>query len=158
MQHYSWTDAMSCGNEFIDADHRNIFDIAHRLHAAKLQSDENHILIAILAELVEYIHGHFSREEAFMHSINFPERDAHQFEHGLLMLRVRNLLRRFAEGNQGSYDELSEFVQKWIRYHIMNTDMALARYTRTVKFEAIASMTRLRNADQICSPYKQDAF
>lgn len=141
VQHYSWTDAMSCGNEFIDADHRNIFDIANRLHAAKLQSDEKHTLRAILAELVEYIRCHFSREEAFMQAINYPERDAHEFEHSLLMLRVRILHHQFAEGNQRSYDEVSEFVQKWIRYHIMNTDMARARYTRTVTFDAVALMT-----------------
>lgn len=140
---------MSCGNEFIDADHRNIFDIAIRLHAAKLQSDERHALGVILDELMEYIHGHFSREEAFMQAINYPEHDAHQFEHGLLMRRLHHLHHRFVEeGYEGSYDEVSEFVQKWIRYHIMNTDMALARYARTVTFDAVASMPPSRDADQ----------
>lgn len=127
-RYYSWTDALSCGHEGIDADHRHLFDIAERLRAASLPGQENVEVGQLLVELMDYVHGHFAREEALMQAISYPGYADHQFEHSLLMRRVRKLHDDFVKGMHISQKEVWQFLRRWLRYHIMNADMQMAQY------------------------------
>lgn len=123
----SWTDDLLTGHERIDADHRNIFDIAHRLEAEILAPPEHSCVGEVLVELIEYTGEHFLREEAIMRSIGFSGYDEHKREHDLLVQKVNALHRNFMDGNGDSSGEVLDFLRMWLTHHILHMDMELVR-------------------------------
>lgn len=123
----SWTDALLTGHERIDADHRHIFDIAHRLEAELLAPPEHSVVGEVLVELIEYTGEHFLREEAVMRSIRFARYDEHKREHDLLVQKVNALHRNFMDGNGDSPGEVLDFLRMWLTHHILHLDMELVR-------------------------------
>ncbi|HJW56059.1 MAG TPA: bacteriohemerythrin [Burkholderiaceae bacterium] len=127
-RHYMWHDSLSCGHESIDTDHRYLFDIAERLRIAGIHGQADAEIGQILAELMDYVDRHFAREEALMQAVDYPCMADHRFEHSLLIRRVKSLYRRFIEGKPLQPREVAQFVNRWLRYHIMHSDLDMARY------------------------------
>ena len=128
LRYYSWTDSLACGHESIDADHRCLFDIAERFRNASLRVQDKVALRNILDELLGYIEGHFAREEALMVAINYPGLEDHRFEHSLLACHVRRLDRNFQDEKPVAYDDVWQFLRRWLRYHILGADKQMALY------------------------------
>ncbi|QDZ28507.1 bacteriohemerythrin [Noviherbaspirillum sp. UKPF54] len=133
LRYYAWTDSLACGHEGIDADHRCLFDIAERLRNASLQEQDNTVVANILRELLSYIQGHFAREEALMAAVNYPGFEDHRFEHSLLARHVRKLYQDFVDEKPIAYTDMWQFLRRWLRYHIMESDMHIARYVAKAK-------------------------
>lgn len=127
-QYYAWSDSLSCGNGDVDADHRRLLDIAERVRTADMQGQDDAVVGHLLLELMEYVQGHFAREEALMQDVNYPGLADHQFEHGLLIQRVQSLHREFLDGQRVANKEMWQFLRRWLRYHIMNADVRMALF------------------------------
>lgn len=127
-QYYAWSDALSCGNGDVDADHRRLLDIAERVRSADMQGQCDAAVGNLLLELMEYVQAHFAREEALMQNVNYPGLADHQFEHGLLIQRVQGMYQEFLDGQRVSNKEMWQFLRRWLRYHIMNADVRMALF------------------------------
>lgn len=129
----TWTDELLTGHERIDADHRQIFDIAHRLEAEIQAQPEHSVVGEVLVELIDYTGEHFEREESLMQAIRFSGYEEHKREHDLLVQKVDQLHRQFMDGNGNSAGEVLDFLRKWLTRHILSLDMALVRTIRAAK-------------------------
>lgn len=125
MAYFSWTDEMSVGNRFIDADHRKMIDIVNRLHDAMRARKGNDVLEKVLFDLIVYTKGHFQREEEQMKAIGFAALEAHRQEHELLLLQVTELRQEYLDGKPNMSIEVAQFLRSWLMEHIMASDMAL---------------------------------
>ncbi|RZI44201.1 bacteriohemerythrin [Herbaspirillum sp. HC18] len=130
---FIWTEDLAVGDERIDADHRAIFDIAHRLQAELLDEPEHSIVGEVLVELIDYTGEHFEREEARMRAMKFAEYEEHKAAHSVLMHKVNNLHRRFMDGHGNLFNEVSEFLREALVPHIMTADTRLGRGMREAK-------------------------
>jgi hemerythrin len=125
MAYFSWTDEMSVGNRFIDADHRKMIDIVNRLHDAMRARKGNDVLEKVLFDLFVYTKGHFQREEEQMKAIGFAGLDAHRQEHELLLRQVTERRQEYLNGKPNMSIEIAEFLRSWLMGHIVGSDMAL---------------------------------
>lgn len=131
--YYAWTDSLACGDETIDADHRSLFDVAERLRNASLHEQGNAITGALLHELLDYIQGHFAREEALMAAISYPGLEEHRFEHSLLAHHVRKLHQDFLAEKPIAHIDMWQFLRRWLRNHIMASDTLMVQYAAQIK-------------------------
>lgn len=135
-RYYAWSDALSCGHDGVDSDHRRIFAMAERLRTADLRGHGTAVVAQLLDELMDYVHEHFSREEALMKAIDYPDFVDHQFEHGLLIQRVQSLHLEFSESKHLSHKEMWQFLRRWLRYHILHADAEMARFALMTEQQA----------------------
>lgn len=127
MAYFNWTDDLSVGNRFIDRDHQTLIKLINQLHDSMQQGQGDAILDAILFDLLVYTKGHFQREEAEMRRIGYPGLGAHAREHQRLLQSVKEL--REAAGTDRSVlcIKVADFLQDWLRKHILGSDMALSK-------------------------------
>lgn len=124
----AWADTLSCGHAEIDADHQHLLEIVERLQNTSAHEDERMMVGNLLSELLEYVQGHFAREESLMQAIPFPGYADHHFEHGLLTSRVRSMHHDFVNAKTIAPKEVWRFLRRWLRYHIMNNDIKMLQY------------------------------
>ena len=123
--YFSWTEALSVNHELIDADHRHIFALANRLHAAIALQSGDAIIGKTLQELIEYTRAHFTREEDYMRAVNFAGFEEHKLEHNFLIHKVINFHCQFMGGREELSVDVLEFLRQWLTQHIMHSDMKI---------------------------------
>ncbi|HJV84090.1 MAG TPA: bacteriohemerythrin [Noviherbaspirillum sp.] len=132
LPYFVWSDSLFTGNEAIDADHRRLFDIAERLRRESLQAQDNAAIGNSVDELLDYVQGHFAREEALMAATNYPDLEHHRLEHTLLTRHVQKLTKSFRDEKPVASTQIWQFLRRWLRYHIMETDREMASYAAAV--------------------------
>ncbi|MGB0748844.1 MAG: bacteriohemerythrin [Magnetospiraceae bacterium] len=118
-----WTEDLSVGNPYIDADHRGLFDLIQELNQANMTDG---LLSNILRRLEDYTAYHFAREEEMMRDIGYPDYDAHiQMHHNFVewLDTVKTIYRRAAESPFQVGDLVNAFLGEWLTKHIMEEDM-----------------------------------
>jgi hemerythrin len=126
MAYFSWTDDLSVGNRFIDADHRQIINIINRLHDAMQERRGDEVLEKVLFDLMVYTKGHFQREEDHMKAIDFPGFAKHQREHQLLLEQLAALRQQFKDNPTHLSVLTAQFLHGWLTQHILGSDMELS--------------------------------
>jgi len=127
---FTWSDALSVGNEFIDHDHQKLIVLVNDFHdAVELRSDRNAIE-KTLDRLIAFTREHFAREESTMQRINYAEFTAHKHEHDILIRDALELKDIFASGMAVLSVKVSTFLKDWLLNHIMQTDKQLAQAIR----------------------------
>ena len=76
-----WSPEYSVHNEIIDAEHRKLFELAHRVEAAANKAANRSEVKETLAELFNYMRVHFAHEEEYMKSIGHPDLPTHKEIH-----------------------------------------------------------------------------
>jgi hemerythrin len=117
-----WHDSYACGEPTIDAQHRELFDLANVVLGREVET----LGAAKLAELVDLLIGrvaeHFAYEESVLEATGYDEVALHRLEHDHLLLRARQLRDGMLAGGQ-SLGELREFlVNAVIIGHMLRDD------------------------------------
>ena len=117
----SWDESMSVGIATIDEQHRNLFNLIHRLEGVeKLSSAEAE---ATIDALLDYAQIHFQTEEEFFYRYDYAEKEAHEREHAAFINRVIDFSKEY-ERNQGlPVPEVHAFLVDWLTRHIKGSDM-----------------------------------
>lgn len=123
----SWSSALSVGNRQIDDDHKRLFELMDSLHDAMRVGKANTVLAPILNELVSYTIEHFRREEQYMKRIGYADYADHKAEHDRFVAEVGELQTRFQGGSITLSLSLNQFLGGWLRRHIMERDVELAK-------------------------------
>ncbi len=124
-----WTQALSVGNEEIDAQHRELFRRAARLLAG-LHRGEPEEIGGLVDFLHEYAVVHFGMEEDLMREAGYPGYARHKAEHDRF---VSDLLAFSAERDRdgsGAFMAVkaSHWLTEWLRSHVSGTDAELGRF------------------------------
>lgn len=128
---FAWSDDLSVGNQFIDADHKKLIQLINDFHNAMEQGRGNDVIGKVLNNLIIYTKEHFQREQTEMQRIQYPKYLAHKLEHEKLIKDVLELQQSFAKGTSMLSLKVSKFLRDWLVNHILQTDKLLANALRT---------------------------
>lgn len=124
---FEWRDAFSVGDAQIDAQHKQLFALAHELHQAMLNGKAKSIMETTLAKLVDYTVYHFEAEEKLMRVRRYPGRAEHELIHLQFAARVRGYQNDYKTGAMLVNVALLDALQKWLVEHIRQMDAGLAQ-------------------------------
>jgi hemerythrin len=135
-----WSPSLSVKIDEMDKQHQGLLDIMNRLHESTSTGHGNEGLQAIIGELVEYTHKHFSAEEQLMQRFRFPLLSGHKAEHAKFTEEVLAFQRRMQGGQTVSAYEVLQFVRQWLLTHIQESDAKYGKFINQI-LEKIAIKT-----------------
>lgn len=129
-----WSSKILVGLPNIDAQHRQLFDLA-----ATFTSDGDQIrVMKSLAMLTEYVKVHLREEEQMMAACNYPGLEAHRQLHTefrrMLFALLENAKRMTLDEIA---DEVKYLINGWFYNHIMVADFD---YVPSVKAASVAAL------------------
>jgi hemerythrin len=130
MGHFAWSTENEVFIAQIDAEHRDIFQLAEGLERAfETQAPP--------AEIREHLHAlaahaeeHFSHEEWLMQSVSYPSYGWHRQQHDTARRRLKLFVPLVEEGNIEAIDAFLEFLAGWLTDHTGVTDRMMASFVR----------------------------
>ncbi|HLK22733.1 MAG TPA: bacteriohemerythrin [Bryobacteraceae bacterium] len=131
MSIFHWKEEYSVGHPEIDAQHKQLFQLADDLNAAMTGGKGNKVLTKTLASLIDYTKHHFSCEEQLMKRNFYPDYLNHKALHDDLTARVIELQKQFASGRTAMSIDVFHFLKDWLTHHIGEQDRKVAAYLRT---------------------------
>ena len=131
----SWTEDLSVGIGIIDEQHRTWFDKADQLFEAGKKGQAKEFVGQMLDFLDDYTKKHFSDEEKYMLSINYPEYDRQKTLHTAFIGQLANLKKEFNEsgGNILVVLNANQMVVDWLVKHISNEDKKIGAFVKSAK-------------------------
>ncbi|MFP4280775.1 MAG: bacteriohemerythrin [Halochromatium sp.] len=117
-----WDERYSVNVAEIDRQHRQLFALYNKLHAAMLYGEGNQVLDLIFDELVEYTRTHFKDEERYFCAIDYAGTKTHIREHQAFIDRLAELQDKFHARKAFLTIEILAFIRDWLNEHIKGTD------------------------------------
>lgn len=131
-----WRDALSVGNDLIDADHRHLLSLINKVEELLTTDRPRHDLLEAIKQLSDYTDFHFRREEQIMLQLQFSRYDDHKQAHGRLIEQLKIATRPILIADDGAAsttaglpdearDKMVELLRHWLVEHILREDMKL---------------------------------
>lgn len=124
LYHFVWQDQYRLGDDDIDEQHKDLFELANKLVASSNKNELN----ANIQLLYQHVKAHFAAEEALMKDIAFHGYKGHEKEHQLMLEKLTAINHKINNNNWQQTD-VEDFVDKWAK-HIVNSDMKLDAYVK----------------------------
>lgn len=124
-----WTEEYAVGHPLIDSHHRELFERFNALINACRARKGREEIGRLYDFLDQYVHYHFSAEEALMAEAIYPDMARHQHQHQEFVKRLRQWQSQLKESG-ASFDllvETNEALFAWLIQHIRLVDMKLGR-------------------------------
>ena len=128
-----WDDLYSLGNERIDQQHKELFQLAGVVMTAEDQA--GYRIAAIL--LYKHLRVHFADEEALMREVKYPSVQEHCQIHLGMVTRLNEISKTIG---QGEWDKaaIASFMTEWVAVHIMQEDYKVACHIRQLAENPVA--------------------
>lgn len=125
---YEFTDRYLTGIEFIDEEHKELFQIIEELH----NNIENEFIpdkiVNLIENLINNTRIHFDDEEKYMESINHDGLDVQKIAHDVFLTRLEMMvLGEIHEEQQDDLQELLLRLTEWLINHIMQMDKRIGQ-------------------------------
>ncbi|WP_457577251.1 bacteriohemerythrin [Desulfomarina sp.] len=125
-----WGQNLSVGLDYIDNQHKVLIKLINDLHRAMKTGKSTSTSGAILDQLIEYTETHFGNEERLFKKFKYPEYENHKKVHTSLVNQVKDLKEQFMAGDGTLSVELMEFLQSWLKDHILKVDKRYVPFLR----------------------------
>lgn len=123
MYDLNWKNDYLIHEDIIDKEHKKLFLIAKRAFMVVDPENKKTKIRKIVQELLEYTQVHFSHEEDFMDSINYPKLKEHQKIHQRIIYDLKQFISRCAQMNISAIEkELADFITDYVVNHIVIED------------------------------------
>ena len=123
---YEFKEEYKTGIEFIDEQHKMLFNIADRgylLLKDDFTIDKYDKLVALIHELKDYTAFHFNAEEKYMESINYKRMFTQKTEHALFIKKLDDKdLKDIDENQDDAIQNILQFLNDWLTEHILGND------------------------------------
>lgn len=117
--HLDWREDYECGHPLIDAEHRELFELANVLIEAVVSSRDAR---PALDRLIEHVGRHFSDEEAILAEHAYPRLEAHRAAHAALLAKAAGL-RAAMEHDAAGLGNIVEFLARdVVARHLFTAD------------------------------------
>ena len=130
MRLFHWTQAKSIFVSELDAEHRNLYQLAEEVRAAvaagALPADFTPTVRALLAAAEE----HFLHEERMMQRAHYPLLKWHKRQHDTVRARASEFLTRIEAGEAEAATSMLDFLADWLHDHMAVTDRMMAAALR----------------------------
>ncbi|MDX9700834.1 MAG: bacteriohemerythrin [Rhodocyclaceae bacterium] len=148
MASFVWDENFVTGIEDVDAQHMELVQLINHLGdlLASPDSQDTLRLTSLLDKLSDYARFHFASEEGLMLKAGIdPQHLAmQQREHENFIEEVARL--SHAGLNPSSANQLLDFLIHWLAYHILGSDMSMARQLRLMEQGMSAEQARDEDA------------
>ena len=128
---YEMKDEYLTGIEFIDNEHRRLFEIANEVYELSINefiADKYDNIREVLRELREYTKIHFTHEEEYMKSINYKKMFSQIIEHKEFVEKLDELdIDSLDENSDEMISEILEFLTNWLVNHILYSDKQIGK-------------------------------
>lgn len=111
----------------IDDQHVKLVECVNRLQLWESKGQGFAALLDAMTALSDYAAKHFTYEEDFLRSHNYPNLDNQIAEHREFSAELSRLTERVLQGENGS-EQVIAFVCDWVTTHISEDDVAYAQY------------------------------
>lgn len=134
---FKWDQDFQTGNILIDEEHFKLVSIINELLQASMNF-ENVSMEAVEAlnqKLTDYVSVHFANEEGLMeeHSIEQSFIDEHKYLHIEFVKKVKSFFDSSENyDNEIKLSNISEYLIRWLAYHVLNTDKSLVRQIENI--------------------------
>ncbi len=120
-----WQDNWLLGIDDLDAEHQEMVRSINRL----VDEDDSISVLQRAEDLMNLLRRHFSREEAFLRNIEYPDYHAHKNEHHMELIEMMELLRKTEFGTSIALDsELFLNLKYWFLNHAVLEDKRFAEF------------------------------
>jgi len=118
------------GIEFIDQEHKKLFDIANKAYDLlknEFIPDKYDYIMELINELKDYAKYHFDHEETYMSSIKYKRFLSQKVAHDEFIEKINQYDSEIVDERQReSLLELCEFLTTWLVEHIYRQDKLIA--------------------------------
>ena len=130
-----WKESYRVGIEFIDTQHKELFDTTDKLlRIIESQDDATRKQECMFAInfLKNYAARHFAEEEEYQFSINYSDIEAHKTLHRIFVATVLKLEKKLIDADFSipTMKEVAGFLTAWLTYHVAGVDQKLKRKER----------------------------
>ncbi|AWW25590.1 MULTISPECIES: bacteriohemerythrin [unclassified Acetobacterium] len=127
-----WTQDLSVGVASIDGQHQQLFKMADELFEAGKNGKSKEVVGELLNFLDAYTKQHFSDEEAYMKSINYPGLADQQTAHKNFIAELAKLKSAYdtSGGNISVIINANQMVVDWLTKHISVMDKKIGVHTK----------------------------
>ena len=120
---FGWKDSYKVGDKQIDAEHKNLFDIAQKAFEVVEPEGRAKKVKSIVVSLYGYVQTHFAHEEEFMTMIRYPKVEAHKKLHQKIMQDLNDFIKKLPTLNVIMFEkELARFIDILLLQHIIHED------------------------------------
>src|SRR5579872_1738522 len=117
MRHIAWSAENEVFIAQIDAEHRDLFQVAEDFERAVEEKAPPSEWGKRLDTLVTHITDHFQHEEWLMQSVRYPSYGWHRQQHETARRRLKLFVPLVEEGNEEAANALFEFLAGWLNDH-----------------------------------------
>lgn len=118
-----WQDDHLCGDDEVDAQHKELFDIANSVLDVILKGGGEEELFDLEKGLMDVISNHFKTEERVLEQAGYAGLAEHKRDHEALMERAKRLEQGFSKGNGAMIGTLFRFLANdVIMGHMLHSD------------------------------------
>ena len=134
MSGVAWSKEYELGNDFVDSQHKRLFELVNNISAACNDGQDVKKLNETLDFLLQYTVQHFADEEAFQIKCNFPDYERHKQLHEDFKETVTEKVAEFREKGSTKYlsDTVNKIVVKWLVNHILMEDMKIGVHVKSL--------------------------
>lgn len=127
-----WTPNLTVGVEFIDNQHKMLFEKADKLFEAGKNGHAKEYIGELLDFLKDYTKTHFADEERYMLSIHYPEYQAQKNAHEYFVSQLTKLQNDFktSGGNLLVILNANHLVSDWLMKHISVMDKKIGEFVK----------------------------
>jgi hemerythrin len=150
MDSFYWTNIYETGLTEVDLQHHSLVDTINKFGDLLI---ENRVGFAdieqVFEKLVDYTHYHFKEEERLMAQVGIDRRHFadHCKKHHDFLHEVSSMYSGMSEWNLDSAKYLFDFLTHWLVYHILGSDMNMARQIHAIQADT-PSATAYENEER----------
>ena len=123
-----WKEEYSVNIEEIDNQHKRLFELLNELNSSMRIGQGRQVIDKIIKQLVSYTEYHFSIEEKYFKMFNYEFAEEHIREHQEFIEKIQKFQKEYEEGKLTVTLEVLEFLNNWIKHHILGNDKKYVPY------------------------------
>lgn len=130
----TWTPDLAIGHNSIDRQHIQLFGYLDEFAEGCTKGSARETLISLFGKLKDYANAHFCEEEKLMQTVNYPEIEKHQREHGVFKKDLMMLKNKITAENITILDviQMNKFLVSWLVNHVKESDQRLGVFLRNL--------------------------
>ncbi|MEZ0337630.1 MAG: bacteriohemerythrin [Aquificaceae bacterium] len=124
------TEDLLTGVEEMDKDHAELVSMLNHTYQLLYEGKKQEAEKFFQEKILWYVDYHLTREEKFMESIGYPERERHRKAHENFRRVITDLAKHIETGNPNAFKEALALAWGWLAGHIGKVDKRYGEYAR----------------------------
>lgn len=124
----TWNSSYELGVESIDKQHQRLVELLNDFYANIKNRSNTEIIFTLISGMKEYVILHQRFEIELLKKYGFDKIEEHEKEHSAFMQKINDLEKRQKMGFAVVSYEITDFLKKWLREHILIQDKKIASF------------------------------